>query len=411
MTTTTPEATDALTVEMNAARAAVAALPRLQLAHVPTPLEEVPRLLPALLPLFAPSSPPGGRAPARLPQLPKLFIKRDDLSGLGLSGNKVRKLELLLAEAVEQGADTLITCGGVQSNHCRATALAAARLGLRCVLLLRTADPWVPQPLVGNLLLDRMAGAAVRLINYAEYARRAELMAEVQAELQASGRRGYIIPEGGSNALGSLGYVRCIDELCEQVPEPERPLTVVYAAGSGGTGAGLLYGVALRGLPWRVVGVNVCDDRAYFVRRIGEILYDIATRFRPAAGAQRAVAQARRAIDIRDGYVGRGYALSRPDELRLLIEAARATGLLFDPVYTGKALFGLCGEILRAPHELDERVVFVHTGGVFGLLATGPELAPVLDAQDRARAGASDGGLDGGLDGALNGSGAGPRHA
>ncbi|MFO0574465.1 MAG: pyridoxal-phosphate dependent enzyme [Polyangia bacterium] len=393
--TATPEATDALTAEMNAARAAVAALPRLKLAHLPTPLEEEPRLLPQLLPLLPPG-PGGGELPARLPQL---FVKRDDLSGLGLSGNKVRKLELLLAEAVEQGADTVITCGGVQSNHCRATALAAARLGLRSVLLLRAADPSAPQPLVGNLLLDRLAGATVRLISPADYARRAELLAEVAAELLASGRRGYIIPEGGSNALGSLGYVRCIDELCEQVPEPERPLTVVYAAGSGGTGAGLLYGVALRGLPWRVVGVNVCDDRAYFVRRIGEILYDIATLFRPDAGAQRAVSQARRAIDIRDGYVGRGYALSRPEELRLLTEAARATGLLFDPVYTGKALLGLCSELRRAPHELDERVLFVHTGGVFGLLAAAPELAPVLSEADREAAREADR------------TGVGPRHA
>lgn len=366
-----PKKVPGLSDEARAALHALSSLPRLTLAHLPTPLVESPRLLPAVLPLVLPHG-------AQVPRLPALYLKRDDLTGLELSGNKVRKLELLLAAARAQGADTVITCGGVQSNHCRATALAAAQVGQRAVLLLRTADPAAPQPLVGNLLLDRLAGAEVRLISRAEYARRTEVLAAVAAELHGRGRRAYVIPEGGSNALGSLGYVRCIEELREQVPEPQRPLTVVYAAGSGGTGAGLLLGVALLGLPWRVVGVNVCDDRDYFVRRISEILDDLAALGLGEVVGQ-AAARARASIDIRDGYVGRGYALSRPEELRLIAQAARATGLLFDPVYTGKALYGLAAELVRAPHELSERVVFVHTGGAFGLLAAGPELAPVLD--------------------------------
>lgn len=351
---------------MSSAARALAALPRLQLARVPTPLEEAPRLLAAIVERGA------DRA-----GLPQLFVKRDDLTGLELSGNKVRKLELLLAEAVAQGADTVVTCGGVQSNHCRATALAAARIGLRSIVLLRVADPAAPQALEGNLLLDRLAGAEVRFISRADYARRAEVLAATASELAARGRRAYLIPEGGSNALGSLGYVACIDELRQQVPQPERPLTVVYAAGSGGTGAGLLYGAALRGLPWRIVGVNVCDDRDYFVRRISEILAEIGSRLGPLA-----IAEATRAIDIRDGYVGRGYALSRPEELRLIARAAAATGLLLDPVYTGKALFGLAAELARADHGLGERVVFLHSGGVFGLLAAGPGFGPVLGGDD-----------------------------
>lgn len=355
---------------MSSAACALAALPRVQLARVPTPLEEAPRLLAAIAPDSA------GR------ELPRLFVKRDDLTGLELSGNKVRKLELLLAEAVAQGADTVITCGGVQSNHCRATALAAARLGLRSIVLLRVTDPAAPQPLEGNLLLDRLAGAEVRFISRADYARRAEVLAATASELAGRGRRAYLIPEGGSNALGSLGYVACIDELRQQVPEPERPLTVVYAAGSGGTGAGLLYGAALRGLPWRVVGVNVCDDRDYFVRRISEILAEIGSRIGPFA-----IGEATRAIDIRDGYVGRGYALSRPEELRLIARAAAATGLLFDPVYTGKALFGLAAELARADHGLGERVVFLHSGGAFGLLAAGAGFGPVLGDDDAGAGG------------------------
>lgn len=343
--------------------APLVSLPRVSLARLPTPLELVPRLLPAVL---------GAQA-----DLPQLYLKRDDLTGAELTGNKVRKLELLLADALARGADTILTCGGEQSNHCRATALAAAKLGLRCILLLRVAEPSLPPPPTGNLLLSALSGAELRFVSRAEYADRAARMTAICDELGRQGRSGYIIPEGGSNALGSLGYVACIEELRAQLPNPERPTTVVYAAGSGGTGAGLLLGVALLKLPWRVVGINVCDDRAYFVQRIGDILAETANAF--AIEEAGTLAKTREhSIDIRDGYVGRGYALSQPTELAMIRDICHATGCVLDPVYTGKAMYGLCEELRADPASLGERIVFVHTGGIYGLLAKAEELAPIV---------------------------------
>lgn len=335
-------------------------LPRIRLAQAPTPLEPQPQLLHALL---------GDGA------WPELWVKRDDLTGVSVTGNKVRKLELLVAEAKRLGADTLITCGGVQSNHCRATAAVAAQLGLRSLLFLRN-EGTPPSP-SGNLLLDRLLGAETRFITRAQYHDRTRIMAEAAAELASHGRRAYIIPEGGSSGLGCLGYLRCIEELREQVPSPHEPLTLISAVGSGGTMAGLLLGVACAGLPWRVVGVNVCDDRAYFVERITNILREAGPLLSNPA-AELLVAQAEGSIDLRDGYVGRGYALSQASELSMIATVAQRSGLLLDPVYTGKAFYGLLGELTKDAASVGSRVVFLHSGGVFGLLAAASELAEVL---------------------------------
>ncbi len=324
---------------------------RIPLANLPTPLVRLERL--------------GAQLGV------ELLCKRDDLTGAELSGNKVRKLEFLFAEARAQGADTVVTCGGAQSNHCRATALAAARLGLRSLLLLRVPDPAQPPPTEANILLDRLAGAEIRWVSREEYARRAEIFEVVAQELRRAGRTPYLIPEGGSNALGAWGYVRAIEELRSQIAPG--PLTIVYAAGSGGTGAGILLGCRLFGLEeTRVVGVNVCDDREYFVRVIGEIVEDAIGRFRLQ------VPFARGEIEILDGYVGRGYALSRPEELALVRDVARAEGLVLDPVYTGKAFFGLSRHLHAHPGAFGRRVVFFHTGGIFGLFPKTEELAPLL---------------------------------
>ena len=186
--------------------------------------------------------------------------------------------------------------------------------------------------------------------------------------LRAAGRRPYVVPEGGSNALGSWGYLGCIDELDAQLAAlPPAPTTVVYACGSGGTGAGLVVGAARRGWDargWRVAGVNVCDDRAYFVAAIGRIAADMHARWilPPVAPAD---------IYIVDGHVGLGYARSRPEELATLRTTAARDGLILDPVYTGKAFHGLCTELARDPRRFGARVVFLHTGGVFGLFADG----------------------------------------
>ncbi|MCA1665139.1 MAG: pyridoxal-phosphate dependent enzyme, partial [Myxococcales bacterium] len=256
----------------------------------------------------------------------ELLVKRDDLTGSSLSGNKIRKLEFLFAEAAAQGADTVITCGGEQSNHCRATAIAAAELGMRSYLLLRTENPKEPPAAEANILLDRLVGAEIRWVTREEYKRRVQLFTEVQGQLLALRRKAYVIPEGGSNAVGAWGYVACVEELAKELGD--EPLTLVYAAGSGGTGAGLILGIKLLGLPWRAVGVNVCDDKAYFVEAIGEIIEAAIKKWLLP------VAFDRSEIEIVDGYVGVGYARSRPEELQTIRDVARAEGLILDPVYT-----------------------------------------------------------------------------
>lgn len=324
---------------------------RIELGRTPTPLEPLKRI--------------GERWGV------ELWVKRDDLTGAELSGNKVRKLEFLLADARARGADTVITCGGEQSNHCRATALAAARLGMRSRLLLRTADPASPPRAEANILLDRLAGAELVWITPDEYRRRGELLAREAARVEAAGGRPYVIPEGGSNALGAWGYIRAAEELARDLEG--RSATIVYAVGSGGTGAGLILGCKLYGVRARVVGVNVCDDRDYFVRTIGAICEEAIELFGLPVAFDRA-----RDIEILDGYVGLGYARSRPEELSLLRDVARREGLILDPVYTGKAFFGLATELDRDRRTFGDRIVFLHTGGIFGLFPKAPDLEPLL---------------------------------
>lgn len=325
--------------------------PSVPLARRPTPLEPLSRL--------------SGELGV------ELLCKRDDLTGAALSGNKVRKLEFSLAEAERRGAGAVITCGGAQSNHARATAVAAAMRGLGCHLLLRTDDPGHPPRPTGNVLLDRLVGARVRWISAADYARRDTLLPEQAARLsRETGRPVFPIPEGASDALGAFGYVRCAEELCDQLGR--RPATVVCAVGSGGTLAGLLAGCTLLELPYRVVGVCVTDDRATFQTRVDGYLRDMEREH----GLP--VARDRGEIEIWEDYVGRGYARSRPEELALIGHVARTEGLVLDPVYTGKAFFGLTRE-LHAGRSLPGPVVFLHTGGIFGLFSGADDLTEIID--------------------------------
>jgi D-cysteine desulfhydrase len=324
--------------------------PRIQLAHLPTPLQRMNRL--------------SGKLGV------ELWVKRDDMTGAELSGNKVRKLEFLIAEALARECDIILTCGGGQSNHCRATAFAARQRGMDSLLFLRVPDPANPPPLEGNILLDRLVGSEIRWITPEEYRKRAEIMKQAAEELIKQGRRPYVIPEGGSNAVGAWGYIKQMEELASQAPPGE--ITILYACGSGGTGAGLILGVKLFGLPYRVVGVNVCDNRDYFVKTISGILegarerYHLSFDFHPSE------------IEIADGYVGRGYAQSRPEELALIRDVARAEGLVLDPVYTGKAFYGMTQELSRDSLRFGKRIVFLHTGGIFGLFPQASELAGII---------------------------------
>lgn len=354
-------------------------VPRLFFAHLPTPIERRP----ALDDLVG--------AP--------VWVKRDDANGGPEAGNKLRKLELLLAEAMARGAEVVITCGGIQSNHARTTALLAARLGLRAVLYLRVHDPERARAsleLTGNVLLDRLAGAEICFITPAEYRERNAIMEAARSELAQAGVTAFVIPEGGSNGLGALAYAEAMREVrqqmdlgvCEDLP-PSTPFDVVaHACGSGGTAAGVAAGAARYEVARETWAFAVCEDRAYFERVIGGIAaeargYDPSlpplAMLEPHAGVASAVAPdgaARLVVD--DRAKGPAYAVMDDDQKRFLALAARKAGLLLDPVYTGKALFGLARAVDRGEIARDARVLFLHTGGLPGLLAHGAELEGAL---------------------------------
>jgi D-cysteine desulfhydrase len=294
----------------------------------------------------------------------ELYVKRDDLTGLLESGNKVRKLEFLVGEALHQGADTLITCGTRDSNGCRAVAAVAARLGLRAVLAIRGARPAAAD---GNLLLGRLLGADMRY--YSDEGpdlapEGAEVtMAALAAEVRAGGGRPYIIPESGAGALGALGYIECAVELSEQIHHgAPRFDTIVITAGSGGSHAGLLMGKQLAGLPGEIVSVPVSgpaeEVREAIVRTVGAAIQ----RFGFAI-------EVPKAIHLLDGFQGAGPGEATDEELGIIVQLAREEGLLLDPVYTAKGFRGLVETLARDPKALGQRVCFIHTGGLFSVFA------------------------------------------
>lgn len=327
---------------------------RLQLCHAPTPVWRN-RALDALLGF-------------------ELWVKRDDMTSGASAGNKLRKLEYLLADALAQGATTVITCGGEQSNHARATALCAREVGLRPLLLLRTREPTTPPPALGNLFLDRLAGAELCFITSAQYGERTQLMAEIAAQLRARGERPYAIPEGGSNGLGALGYVNAIAELGQQQAAGELPAdfdVVAVACGSGGTAAGVALGLGRFGaVARRVAAFAVCDDRAYFEALIGRITAE--------ARALEASLPQPAPLDVYDEFKGPAYGVASPEQLAFIVEVARCSGLVLDPSYTGKALYGL-SRLSPKP----KRALFIHTGGLPGLLVE-PAVMAAASARDAA---------------------------
>jgi D-cysteine desulfhydrase len=324
---------------------------KLSLAHLPTPLwhhEALDRLVGT-----------------------EVWVKRDDMTSGAAAGNKIRKLEYLLADALERRATTVVTCGGIQSNHARATALLAAEVGLRAVLVLRVADPTKQAPSLGNLLLDRLAGARIRFVTPAQYQERHTLLPALQRELEAQGERVIVIPEGGSNALGSLGYVEAMAEVRQQLdlglgPGRNAPIdSVVHACGSGGTTAGVALGVKKWGVAGRAVGIAVCDTRAYFEPLI--------TRIMQEARSLDPTLEADAPFTVYDDFKGPAYGFASPEQQQFLYDVCRRTGLVLDPVYTGKALFGL-SRLEPKPH----RALFLHTGGLPGLLAQASSLEHLL---------------------------------
>lgn len=289
----------------------------------------------------------------------EIYIKRDDQTGSEISGNKIRKLEFAVKEALDNGCDYLITCGGIQSNHARATAAVAAKLGLGSYLLLRGNEN---SDLEGNYFFDKLLGARIRFVTAEEYSnQRMEIMEEIKDELEKEGHKAYIIPEGASNGIGSLGYCNAMEEILDQ----EKELGVKFdaisvAVGSAGTYAGLYYANYIRKNDAVIYGFNVCNDADYFKNRTQELFKEISTY----TGEE--IHVNKEDINIIDGYVGKGYALSRQEEIDFIQKLAREEGIILDPVYTGKAMYGLVEEIKKGRFKKHNNILFIHTGGIFG---------------------------------------------
>jgi D-cysteine desulfhydrase family pyridoxal phosphate-dependent enzyme len=321
----------------SALRAAAANLPQVPLVTSPTPVEELPRLREAI----------GCR--------PRLFVKRDDAIPFGFGGNKVRKLSFVGGRALAEGADTLITCGGVQSNHARATAAAAVRLGMRCMLVANGAPS---STLTGNALLDRLLGAQVHFVSGRDD--RAPAMERLAAEARSEGRRPLVIPLGASTPLGAMGFALAVAELAEQIEPPD---AIVHSSSSGGTQAGLVAGCRALGWNTRVLGISA-DEKAgalqetvaAIVEGMGDLLPDLAV----ARGAE---------IEVDDRFVGEGYGIPTAASRDAQSLAARTEGLFLDPTYTAKAMAGLIAHCREGSLSSAKTVLFWHTGGLPSIFA------------------------------------------
>jgi D-cysteine desulfhydrase len=311
------------------------------LAQLPTPVVELKNL-------------------ARERGVPRILMKRDDLTGLELSGNKIRKLEYVVANAIAQGADTLITHGGAQSNHCRATAALGARLGLRVRLILRSA---VANPENdGNLFLDNLFGAECSFHSPEDYSNQLDELVREATELERSaGGIPYFFPVGASIPLGCWGYIRCMAELVEQLGR-ETPVDLYCATSSGGTQAGLILGRALLGCSnWSIRGVPVSDSSQYFRDKLGVLMTETIEKFRLG------LSETDTPINLIDGFIGEGYAIPYPEAVETIRLLGRTEGVVLEPSYTSKAMTSMLADL---PTRGSDRVpVFLHTGGAFGLFA------------------------------------------
>ena len=317
-------------------------LPRIPLANLPTPLEEAPRLTEAL----------GG---------PRIFLKRDDLTGMGLGGNKVRKLEYLLADALKQNADVIVTGAGPQSNHLRLTAAAARKLGLDVVLVMFGNPPDEPQ---GNYLLDQLMGTEIIFTNSADRSSVDRGLEEVADDLRRRGRRPYVIPRGGASPLGSVGYVACAQEIETQcLAQGVKIDHLVCAVGSCGTLAGLWLGASWLNALYRIWGLSVSRPRAECLTR----MQHLAAEAGKILGLT--IPPTFELPIIRDDYLGPGYGLVTPEAAAAIRLLARTEGIFLDPVYTGKAMAGLVDIVQRGEIGRDETVLFLHTGGAPSLFA------------------------------------------
>lgn len=318
--------------------------PRRIYSHGPTPIEKLPRFSAAL----------GG---------PTIYAKRDDLLGLTSGGNKTRKLEFLVADALAQGADTLITCGAVQSNHCRLTLAAAVKEGLKCRLVLEERVPGSYNPVSsGNNFLFRLLGVeAVKVVPGGS--NMMEAMQSLAADVAAAGRKAYIIPGGGSNPIGATGYVQCVQELQQQMFEQGLHFDyMVVPSGSGGTHAGILVGVCGNNLNIPVLGMSVNRKKEAQT----ELIYNLSKATAAHVGC---AAPARENVICYDEYVGAGYSRPTPGMTEAVQLLAQTEGILLDPVYTGKQMAGLIDLVRKGFFKPTDKVLFLHTGGSPALYA------------------------------------------
>ncbi len=320
------------------------ALPRISLAFLPTPIEPMPRLSATL----------GG---------PQLFIKRDDQTGLAGGGNKTRKLEFSVAEALRQNADTLVTVGGVQSNHCRQTAAAAARLGLSSAVVLRGHPP---KEWNGNLLLDALLGA--RVVFSGERTRE-EVAEETMRELAMQGSQPFFIPLGASDAIGAMGYVAAMEELDAQMREQGLHFDrIVFPSSSCGTQAGMCVGAKALGIRAEISAIAIDSTREELQAEVSRLAEETAQR----AGLDVHVAPGE--VVAYDGYLGGGYAVLGEPEKEAISMVARCEGILLDPVYSGRAMAGLIDLVRKGVFGKDEDILFWHTGGSAALYAYAGQL-------------------------------------
>lgn len=322
---------------MATALATLMSMPAIALADHATPVHEMSRLAAAL----GPAS-------------PRLFVKRDDLLSFGCGGNKVRKIQTVVAEARAAGADSLVTCGGVQSNHCRVTAAAGAALGMKVMLVVSGAAQSQP---TANARLDRLFGAEIRHV--AARDERAPAMEQAAADLRAAGHRPFVVPLGASTATGALGFARGVAELAASGIKPD---VIIHSSSSGGTQAGLIAGCALLGVRASVIGVSADETSASLGGIVSGLLDAMADRL----GAKPETIGADRAIDVDDSQVGGGYGVATPASIEALEMAARREGMLLDPVYTAKAMAGLIARVRAGVFDSAQTVLFWHTGGQVG---------------------------------------------
>jgi len=323
-------------------------LPRFRLAQLPTPIERLERL-------------------SRELGAPDLLIKRDDQTGLALGGNKTRKLEFLVGQALEQSADTLVTAGAAQSNHCRQTAAAAAKAGLKCELILDGKKPEVPN---GNLLLDELLGAKCHWTERPQFPVK---LSKVPEQLRAEGRKPYVIGVGGSNGVGATGFVLAMMELTEQLRATQHRLDhIMFASSSGGTQAGMVLGARIAGFGGQLHGVSIDKDdreRGAYEEEVAQIANECAQYI--GSG----VRLAKQDIKVIYGYAGEGYGVVGNLEREAIRLMARCEGIILDPVYTGRAFGALVDLIRKGVFKRGETVLFWHTGGAPALFAYTKELA------------------------------------